>query len=329
MIKFFLASFKKFKALEIKNPDALYFVGDVKRVYKGDTLLTHTAVKFVNELPSAQDALTDVLYVHLSPNVNETKFMYSTGSKWRRAGGFISGITGEGAIEVDIDVDKNANIKLNFDNTGNVKFSETPKGLKGEVSVPEYSVVELDKPDEGFSTSFSLTRDGVNVGAKINIPKDMVVSSGEVVTNPPGHPKGTYIVLTLANASSDKLYINVSDLVEFVTSGSKVGDMVVISIDNDHKITATITDGTINKEKLDASVQKSLDSADSAVQTITTGKSDGTISVDGKDVKVSGLKSAAYSSVAVNGVEDNNDDLVTSAHVHKAIEDSKLVWSSF
>ena len=94
----------------------------------------------------------------------------------------------------------------------------------------------------------------------------MVVKSGEVLTNPAGQPAGTYLVLTLANATNDKVYINVSNLIEYVTSGSKTGDMVVVNVSADHKVTATITDGTITKAKLATAVQTSLDKADTAIQ---------------------------------------------------------------
>lgn len=94
------------------------------------------------------------------------------------------------------------------------------------------------------------------------IPKDVVVKSGSVVTNPTGQPKGTYIKLVLANATNDTLYIDVGGLIEYVTSGSAAGDMVVIAIDEQtHKVTASITDGAITKAKLETEVQTDLNKA--------------------------------------------------------------------
>ena len=60
--------------------------------------------------------------------------------------------------------------------------------------------------------------------------------------------------------------------------------------------TADITDGAVAKAKLDAAVQASLDNADAALQKadIATGSANGTIAVDGDDVAVKGLGSAAY-----------------------------------
>lgn len=145
-------------------------------------------------------------------------------------------------------------------------LSKSAAGLK--VTIPaaaEYSIVK-EKSSSDYAAVYHLTKDGANVGASINIPKDMVVKSGAVVTNPEGQTAGTYIVLTLANATEDKIYIPVDSLIEYVTSGSAADDMVVINVSGDHKVTATITDGKVTKAKLDVSVQASLDFADTAVQ---------------------------------------------------------------
>lgn len=171
-------------------------------------------------------------------------------------------------------------------------------GLK--VTIPaaaEYSVVK-DETSDAYAAVYHLTKDGANVGAAINIPKDMVVKSGSVVTNPAGQAKGTYIELVLANATNDKIYIPVNQLIEYVTSGSAESDPIVVAVSADHKVTATITDGSITKAKLAAAVQTSLGKADSAVQKVATGTTNGTISVDGKEVSVAGLGSAAYTNSA-------------------------------
>ena len=167
-------------------------------------------------------------------------------------------------------------------------------GLK--VTIPaaaEYSITKA--ADSGnYAAVYHLTKNGTEVGAAINIPKDMVVKSGSVVTNPAGQTKGTYIELVLANATNDKIYIPVDQLIEYVTSGSAESDPIVVAVSSDHKVTATITDGSITKAKLATAVQTSLGRADSAVQSVSDGTEDGTIEVDGTPVIVAGLKSAAY-----------------------------------
>lgn len=139
-------------------------------------------------------------------------------------------------------------------------------------TVPEYSLAKKESANENAAATYYLTKDGARVGVEIDIPKDMVVSSGSVETYtqetlPSGvETPGTYIVLVLANATNDKLYIAADSLIEYVTSGSSAGDPVFITVDpTTHKITATLTDGSIAKAKLDATVQASLAKADAAV----------------------------------------------------------------
>jgi hypothetical protein len=206
---------------------------------------------------------------------------------------------------------KTVGVKLDPDATNAIKLGEA--GLKVVIpAAAEYSIVKaVDSGD--YAAVYNLTKDGEVVGTSINIPKDMVVKSGEVITNPDATHTGTFLVLTLANATEDKIYINVADLIEYVTSGSKTGDMVVIDVSADHKVTATITDGTVTKAKLAVDVQTSLGKADSAVQAddIAEGATDGTIAVKGADVAVHGLKDAAY--VTVKSLNDYADNAATTA----------------
>ena len=174
-----------------------------------------------------------------------------------------------------------------------------------EVIVPEYNLKKLDIATAGMSASYQLTKDGTGIGAVIDIPKDMMVKSGSVQTYASGSlpagvtEPGTYIELVLNDTAETKLYINVGNLIEYVTSGSTEGDTVFINIDpKTHKVTATITDGTVTETKLHADVKAKLAKAVSAVQEIKAGTANGTIAVDGADVAVTGLADAAYATVA-------------------------------
>ena len=193
-------------------------------------------------------------------------------------------------------------VGVQIDNTdGNAIQIVEGKGLRVEIpAAAEYSIVK-DETSGDFAAVYHLTKDGVNTGAAINIPKDMVVQSGSVVTDPEGQPAGTYIKLVLQNVENP-LYINVGSLIEYVTSGSQTGDMVVVTVSDDHKVTATITDGTINKEKLAAGVQTSLGLADNSVQK-EAGKR---LMTDEEGTKLEGIEAGAkvnvIETVKVNGV---------------------------
>lgn len=181
------------------------------------------------------------------------------------------------------------------------------------------SKVELtaDSTDNNYAKVYVVKQGGTQIG-RINIPKDLVVSEGSVVTNPTGQPAGTYIKLIIAN-QTNPLYINVASLIEYVTSGSAAGDMVYVTVDpNTHKVTATITNGTITKEKLDSKVQNSLGLADSAVQPKDTIliEHGGTGATDIETARKNlGLGDAAIKNITTS-IAENNDGLVTSGNIY-------------
>lgn len=203
--------------------------------------------------------------------------------------------------------------------TGNA-LSLADDGLKveiPEVKVPAYSLVKDETAAVGDVATYYLTKDGVNEGVAINIPKDLVVASGSVVELEDGAlpdgvtVAGTYIKLVLAN-SAKPIYINVGSLIEYVTGGSGVDDAIQINVSSDtHKVTASVKNGSLTKEMLAADVAASLGKADSAVQAVAAGGVNGTIKVDGKDVSVTGLQDAAYATV--KSINDTAQGYVNTA----------------
>lgn len=108
----------------------------------------------------------------------------------------------------------------------------------------------------------------------INIPKDMVVQSGEVITAQTGDEKNgvvagkKYIKLVIANSSS-VLYIAVDDLVDVYTV--KAGaDKVQLAISNSNELSATIKSGSIAKTDLASDVQKAIDAVATNTASIST-----------------------------------------------------------
>lgn len=139
-------------------------------------------------------------------------------------------------------------------------------------------------------------------------------------------PKGTYIKLVLANATNDTLYVDVGGLIEYVTSGSAAGDMVVITIDEQtHKVTASITNGAITKAKLETEVQTALNKAHehanaAELDKIATGDK---AKWDATSAKVEGIAEGATKveagttegNIKINGVETAVVTIATDAEV--------------
>lgn len=181
------------------------------------------------------------------------------------------------------------------DASGNTEWFSLP-------AATDYSIT-IDSSEAGTSAgylkTYHIAQNGVEIGV-IDIPKDLVVTSGSVVAGTwsgntftesvSGDDKA--IKLVVAN-QSDPLYINVADLVDVYTTERNAA-RVQLTISNSNEISADLVSGSITKTYLDSSIQESLEKADTAIQEIEAGSADGTISVDGTDVSVKGLKSAAF-----------------------------------
>lgn len=134
----------------------------------------------------------------------------------------------------------------------------------------DYTVEVEPTTAAGLAKRYVIKQASTGLNVNIDIPTDMVVKSGSVETDPAGQTPGTYLVLTLANAENDKVYINVGNLIEYVVGGAAedgiITTTVTIAANGDHVLTATIGNGKITKAKLATTVQTSLDKADSAIQ---------------------------------------------------------------
>ena len=171
---------------------------------------------------------------------------------------------------VEADTNKNIQIdasKINVDDTAETKqniktFIETLRSDVDSISVPEYSVIETTVT-EGYSKTYSLTKDGTEVGVKINIPKDLVVNKGTVkVVATAGTPyEGAavgdkYLDIELNDPTKDHIYIPVKELVD-VYSG-KNNDKVHVVIGNDNSIEAQIQTGSIEETDLAQGLQDKI-----------------------------------------------------------------------
>ena len=129
--------------------------------------------------------------------------------------------------------------------------------LQNEIDALEVSS-KVTLTDNGstsaYAKTYTINQGGTAIGT-INIPKDLVVTSGSVVKNPTSSLTGTYIKLVIANQTAP-LYINVADLCDVYTGGSTA--TVKVSVSSTNQITASIVSGSVSKTMLDSSVQSTL-----------------------------------------------------------------------
>lgn len=140
---------------------------------------------------------------------------------------------------IDLNVDgKTVSIKIDPSGSG-LEVSES--GLKAVIpEAAEYTIVAASSPTEGYLKSYELQKNGVKVGVSIDIPKELVVTSGEVkeveTQDDPyaGAQVGDlYLELTIANQSAP-VYIPVKSLTDVYTGSTYISvDAGVISVKYD------------------------------------------------------------------------------------------------
>ena len=140
---------------------------------------------------------------------------------------------------------------------------------------------------------YTIAQGGTTVGT-INIPKDLVVTSGTVVVAGDGTNDtqvianatagDKYIKLTVANQTAP-IYIAVKDLVDVYTAQQNATE-VQLTIGNNNEISAAIVDGSIAKSKLASAVQTSLGKADTALQSGATYYTDIKVEENGSTLAV-------------------------------------------
>lgn len=142
-----------------------------------------------------------------------------------------------------------------------IRTEDGKKGLYYQTHAADTYEIAKDTLDEDseFAAIYRLKKNGTtDVGVPIQILRDKFLKSGTVETYEESSDwceAGTYIKIQFQNSKSVQ-YINVNSLIEYVTSGSENGDAIVIAVDPvTHKVTATITDGTIGLTKLTDELQ--------------------------------------------------------------------------
>lgn len=339
-VKFLKGTASQYAALASKDVNTFYYTSDDSKLYLGTIELStpagvQAAIDLVNDVNKGNEALKSAI-----DTLNGAASV--TGSVAQKMAAALEAELGTATLTTTAQTVKEAINELDAD----INSLKT----NGEVSITKSTSVE------GIAARYTLSQGGKDLPITIDIPKDMVVSSGRVVVDPDEEHVGTFIELTLANKESDKLYINVGSLVDIYTaqqSATQVqlainsltreisativaGSITSTELAIDSVITAKIADSAVTTDKVAAKaitsaklsdeVNASLAKADSAVQSVIEGATNGTINVDGTEVSVHGLGGAAYKA-------ENYYDLAgaatTAENNAKAYCDTALTWRNY
>lgn len=168
---------------------------------------------------------------------------------------------------------------------GKVLTAAEVPGLSAlQTKVDKIGIATKETANAGFLKSYTFTgSDGKTVD--IDIPKDLVVTKGEIVKE----GADTFIQLTIANQVAP-VKINVKDLVDVYTAQAEAAK-VQLTISGTNEIKADIVAKSIVKDDLADAVQASLTKADAAAPQTALDAANAEITKIKADVEAHGVKS--------------------------------------
>ena len=162
----------------------------------------------------------------------------------------------------------------------------TKKELES-VSIPEYTIVKQSAAEAGYLATYYLTKGGEQVGEKINIPKDFLVNSAEILKveteNQPydGAQVGDlYIDFVINSKGADDtathIYLPVNELVDAYTSGNGIevsaSNVISAKIDSANANGLGVTASGFKLDLATATTPGALSAADKAkLDSVATG----------------------------------------------------------
>ena len=134
----------------------------------------------------------------------------------------------------------------------------------GSIVVPNLKMEVKAAPNNGYLKTYQFTY-GTGSAFEIDIPKDLVVESGEVIVVADDSPvsgltNGTYLKLVIAN-QAEPVYINVADLCDVYT-GKTATDGVSIAISETNEISAAIVGKAVSESNLEDTLAKKINDAE-------------------------------------------------------------------
>ena len=279
-VKFLSGSYAQYSALPVKDVNTLYFVDG--QLFKGDVSYTDQIV-VVAALPDT--LVAGKIYV----NTTDKSVTYYDGTTSTVIVPATVGAIGDSTPDTDL-----ANVKaikdfvaaqiakipaavdytvtLVDDAAGEGELTkQTIKQGKagseatiGSIVVPNLKMEVKATPNNGYLKTYQFTY-GTGSAFEIDIPKDLVVESGEVIVVADDSPvsgltNGTYLKLVIAN-QTEPVYINVADLCDVYT-GKAATDGISVTISASNEISAALIGKAVAEANLDDALAKKINDAE-------------------------------------------------------------------
>ena len=282
-VKFLSGTYAQYVSLTQKSDDTLYFLSN-GQLFKGEVSYSDQIV-VVSALPDT--LVAGKVYV----NTTDKSVTYYDGTTSTVVVPAIVGTIGDLTPDTDLanvkaikdfvaaeiakipaQVDYTVTLVDETAGTGE-KTKQTIKQGKsgsekevGTIVVPDLKMEVKAAPNDGYLKTYQFTY-GTGSTFEIDIPKDLVVTAGEIIVVNSSSPvsgltDGTYLKLTIAN-QTEPVYIDVKDLCDVYT-GKTATDGVSVSVSETNEISATLVGKAVTEANLeDTLATKITDAVDS------------------------------------------------------------------
>ena len=277
-------TYAEYIGLAAKDDNTIYFI-DNGQIYKGETSYTDQIV-VVSALPST--LVAGKVYV----NTTDKSVTYYDGTTSTVVIPETVGTIGDATPDTDLanvkaikdfvaaetakipaQVDYTVTITDETAGTGEKTKQTIKQGASGSeqtigtIIVPDLKMEVKAIPNDGYLKTYQFTY-GTGSTFEVDIPKDLVVESGEVITVTDEAPvsgltNGTYLKLVIVN-QTNPIYIDVKDLCDVYT-GKAVTDGVSVTISDTNEISAALVGKAVSEANLDDNLANKINGLDSAL----------------------------------------------------------------
>ena len=278
-VKFLSGSYAQYSSLAVKDPNTLYFVDG--QLFKGEVSYSDQIV-VVAALPDT--LVAGKVYV----NTTDKSVTYYDGTTSTVVVPATVGTIGDSTPDTDLanvkaikdfvaaeitkipaQVDYTVTLVDETAGTGE-KTKQTIKQGKsgsekevGTIIVPDLKMEVKAAPNDGYLKTYQFTY-GTGSTFEIDIPKDLVVTAGEIIVVNSSSPvsgltDGTYLKLTIAN-QTEPVYIDVKDLCDVYT-GKTVTDGVSVSVSASNEISAALVGKAVTEANLEDTLATKINDA--------------------------------------------------------------------
>ena len=279
-VKFLSGTYAQYSALGVKDNNTLYFL-DNGQLFKG-------AVSYSDQI-AVVSALPDTLVAgKVYVNTTDKSVTYYDGTTSTVVVPATVGTIGDSTPDTDLAnvkaikdfvaaeiakipaaVDYTVTLVDDVTADGELTKQTIKQGKSGSekevgtIVVPDLKMEVKAAPNDGYLKTYQFTY-GTGSTFEIDIPKDLVVTAGEIIVVNSSSPvsgltDGTYLKLTIAN-QTEPVYIDVKDLCDVYT-GKTATDGVSISISETNEISATLAGKAVTEANLEDTLATKINDA--------------------------------------------------------------------